>query len=411
MSNSLANVYYTGSFTNNTPNPVPAQIRETRTSPLLENPENWQMSVIRFDVSMSIVPINTPQMLGASKTVTASVISIKHLGVVYSANVVKSPTGNTAGLSPDLIIPAIYHIQNWLDDINQALISIYAAAPPFAAFSVPPKYIYNPVTMLIELYVDGSYVPTPQPPAADPAIPTPPVLTISLNFILWQYLSNFEYFFNGYNPADQCAFDLTLNNTNCVTQPAVGARVGLPLQLQARPVTMYLCKQTDISIGRWNSARSLILVSNLLPIRPDNIPTNTIDPANYSSDGTLQIVSDFLLPLDPDPTTDRGIVEYLPTAQYRWVDIVSKTPLTTLDFTFYWTNFLGQTFPLYLDPYASMNIKVIFAYRAGATPNQAEQAVVGTDPRADGRLQRMHEDQDARAAAGAGRRAAIGRRR
>src|SRR5690349_15218774 len=122
MSTSLANVYYTGSFTNNSPNPVPAQIKETRTSPLLENPENWQLSVIRFDVSTSIIPINTPQMQGNSKTVTASIISIKHLGIVYSANVVKSATGNTAGLAPDLVIPAIYNIQNWLDDINTTLV-------------------------------------------------------------------------------------------------------------------------------------------------------------------------------------------------------------------------------------------------------------------------------------------------
>ena len=142
--------------------------------------------------------------------------------------------------------------------------------------------------------------------------------------------------------------------------PAVGSRQNLPIAVQAAPANLFLTRQSAPGIGGWTSLRSLLLTSTLLPCRSEAVPENATISTNYNSKSVFPILTDFLVPIDRNPSDNRIVAEYLPTAQYRYIDLISNVSLKTIDFTFFWTDFVGNRYPLYLNRGTGMNIKVLF---------------------------------------------------
>lgn len=347
--------YYNVSFINTSDNFVEAKIQETRTPAILKVPEFWQMSVIRFDIHTSSIPINVPTMqviLGVtSPTVTASRISLRYLGLVYTTDVIYIETSS----KPLYSFPTVYNYQQWLDYVNTALITIYTNNGIIPG--VPPKYIYNPMTQLIDLYVDDNYLPSAGANKIE----------IFLNDVLINYFYNFEYFLNPLNTTvTDVKYKLEITNTNVVQIPALVGRVGLPLFLQsAAPynyaaTNMNRCSQTTISMASWSSLRSIILTSTLLPFKPELIPSNRNQANNFNSNSIFPILSDFLIPGNNNLTDFHNSVEYLPVSEYRMIDLHGNTPLNSIDLLFFWSDYLGNYYPIYLPRNAGLACKIMF---------------------------------------------------
>ena len=343
--------YYNAGFTNTTGRAQLATLVDARTDAILANPSDWLMSVVRFDVDIRTIPINIPTLLNPNPVfppltfpgsyTTTSSITLKRLNVYYTQPVVYLETDRSAGG------PTIYNYQNWLDFVNTALAAAFTAS---GAAGSPPLFIFDPITQLIDLYVDVNFIPG-----------APNLMEIYMNVPLYLYFTNFEAQHDT-DPSNNTLYDLKLiiTNSNTNLMPAIGARQDLPIAVQAAPATLYLCRQTSSGVGGWTSLRSLILTSTLLPCRSEAIPENTKQSANYNSQNIFPILTDFLVPVDRSPTDNRIVGEYLPTAQYRYIDLVSNTPLNTIDLAFYWTDFLGNKYPLYLNNGTGMNIKILF---------------------------------------------------
>ena len=344
--------YYNASFTNLTARAQMATLVDARTGPILENPSDWLMSVIRFDVDIRTIPINIPLLQTPTAPFppltfpfsypTTSFITIKNGFTFYTQNVIYIENDRTA------LGPTIYNYQTWLDFVNTALGLAFTAS---GAVGSPPLFIYDPVTELINLYVDQNFIPAAAPSQ----------LQIFMNVDLFLYFTNFE--FNhatdvSLNPLYDLQLIITNDNTN--VEPAVGSRQNLPIAVQTLPVNLYLCKQSAPGIGGWTSLRSLLLTSTLLPCRNEAVPNNTTNASNYNSQAVFPILTDFLVPIDRNVADNRIVGEYLPTAQYRYIDLISNAPLKTIDFTFYWTDFIGNRYPLFLNRGTGMNIKVLF---------------------------------------------------
>jgi hypothetical protein len=142
--------------------------------------------------------------------------------------------------------------------------------------------------------------------------------------------------------------------------PAPAARPFLPIALQTT-TPLYKLSQSIISTNHWSSLRSIVLLGDGIPIRNELISGSSKVSQNFSSSNSLSIISDFLI--DFNILNDRFVLEYLPTAQYRYIDLIGHTPLTSISINIQFTDFSGNIYPVYLTPGAGMSIKFIFEKR------------------------------------------------
>ncbi len=351
--------YYNLSFVNLEGFPQQATAVETRTTPIIEKANDWLMSVVRFDVDSSAIPINLPLMFIdpitgiPSTTQTRSTVFITYHGGTFSADVNYVPPPL---ILPPLNLPAIYDYQTWLDFVNTALAAALTAS---GAPGSPPLLIFNPVTGLINLYVDENYIPAA---GANKIV-------IGINQVMYQYFNNFEYIYSPStgltNNAPFYFLKFKITDSNTLKMPAVGSRAGLPNAVQGSTVppvltNLYMYSQLAPGTGAWSSLRSIILTSNLIPYQVETITSNPGLNANYASSNLFPIISDFLVPMERNVTEFRLVNEYLPTAEYRRVNLVGNGPLNTIDLKMYWTDFQGNIYPLYLQTSAGMSVKILF---------------------------------------------------
>ena len=346
--------YYNLSFVNKDDTPQHAASVETRTSPIIERASEWVMSVVRFDVDSSAIPINLPLMFIdpitgiPSTTLTRSTVFLTYHGGTFAQDVNYAPPPL---ILPPLNLPAIYDYQTWLDNVNTALAAaLTASGAPGSA----PLFIFNPVTGLINLYVDENYIP----------LAGANKIVIGINQVLYQYFNNFEYAYSPStgitNNAPFYFLKFKITDSNTLKMPAVGSRAGLPNAVQAAPTNLFMYSQLAAGTGAWSSLRSIILTSNLIPYQVETITSNPGSSTNYASSSRFAIISDFLVPMERNVTEFRLVNEYLPTAEYRRVNLVGNGPLNTIDLKMYWTDFQGNIYPLYLQTSAGMSVKILF---------------------------------------------------
>jgi hypothetical protein len=90
---------------------------------------------------------------------------------------------------------------------------------------------------------------------------------------------------------------------------------------------------------RFNQLQSIIVTSNL-PIRQETLPQsthqnvfNTNNPLSYIS--TLPIPTDFRPDVHEFGLQNSSLI-YFPTGEFRWIDLLSDSPLDCLSFEFLW---------------------------------------------------------------------------
>jgi len=333
-------VYYNASFTNTSATARSASIAEFRNAPVLDDPTRYQMSVVRFDVATESIPIAAINNI-AGGSATDCFVTVTYLGVDYpqQVNLTKSQTTN---------FNFVYSYQHWLDNINFALAAAFAAAAlagPIVG-QLPPLLIWDPRSQLIRLFFSSIFLQN---------IPNP--VTISVNSQLYRYLRGFEAFFNGYGTPLGKDYDLITVPSNTIAVPAA-PRDGYP------PIAagyIYYVSQETISVGSWNPMRSLVLTSNMIPVRSEYVPSDVKVASGNGPSGNYQpILTDFLADQSNTPTDKRGVTVYLPTAEYRMADLVSQTPLYDIDLTASWADFNGVLYPILLGPGETFGAKLMF---------------------------------------------------
>ena len=74
----------------------------------------------------------------------------------------------------------------------------------------------------------------------------------------------------------------------------------------------------------------------------------------------LAMVEVIMGQVENTPTNQRVVNIYLPTAQYRYIDLTSVSAMNLIDFKFYWSDWLGNIYPIFLNENGAVSIKVLF---------------------------------------------------
>lgn len=339
-------VYYNAALFNPASGqPIPASVSDTRGAAIIESPELWQCSVVRFDISASLLPpivLPMPGPPAVGSVPSNLVVTLRHLGIDYQAVV------SVFSASP-LTYGFMYSGDELMTRLNQALATAFAAIPGPSS-SEPPVFVFNPVTQLITLYFQSTYAT-----AADP-------VEIYLNSAAYQYVLSLPAGFLGYNTPSGRDFLIQPGASSVVTLPALGSRAGYPTLVQAVAGEVRALTQAGPSTGAWNGVRSIVITTSL-PVNSENLPGSSLVSQNTSySNNNLPILSDFILGGEPseNPISDRIQVTYLPTAEYRMVQLRGREPLKRLDLKWFYSLYDGTLRELLLPPGGHASAKILF---------------------------------------------------
>lgn len=109
------------------------------------------------------------------------------------------------------------------------------------------------------------------------------------------------------------------------------------------------------SISNWLPLRSIFITSNYLPV------TYTYSSVQNTEKLSGQnIVIDFVVTSENVTGESRNSVSYFINSSYLLYDLVGSYGLKTLDFQFFWTDFIGNTHRLIIPKEKSLTMKIVF---------------------------------------------------
>lgn len=400
MKNSSDAVYLNVTFSNPTPyesdgvtprpDPFIARYNKTKTEPIVGKANDYYLTPLRFDLPLTEVPLfiypvkpNQPATTGQEST---CLIGIEYGGIDYDSSlrfdeqgVLAPQENNPAPISyapivnqnkmAEQIVTDYYYVfsyQYMITSINNALIRAFNASGVGTVMSglggveIIPRLYYSEAESRIHLVVTEAFMQT----GAE----------IYFNEALFRFLDGFPLRALGYrgvNPQKNYFFRLIRNyqkyNTY-VAPPGVPSGIGIggyydnitaPIPIN----TYWDYEQEYFANYLWFSLKRLVIVSGSIPIVSENIPvfqgidgTGIVQTGEFSN---LPIISDFV-PIIESAKDPRSIAYFLPSAQYKLIDMKASTGITKIDIQVYWEDTLGRLFPLYLPSTQTGSIKFGF---------------------------------------------------
>ena len=313
---------YPGSLT-------PATFYETRTTPVITDPSKYNLSVVRFEMDTSTIPLLYVAPGAANELPYSIGVQVGGMGGSwYYQNLVWTPEDLTAKPGTDAY-NALYSIEHFVRIMNTALNALSHTAGITNTFTTT----YDPSSQRIILSGNEDTLSN----------------ALFLNENLWMLIPNLDasrsaFVTGGGTPSTSDVW----YQLNWTLKPALGA---------------YICEQEFPNLQGFNSLVNITLTTRGIPIQSEavSIPSGTGAYTTGKGDGTALILTDFM------PTTSVGFestrqrfVYYVPSSEYRLIELMSNSPLKVIDLQIYWTDLNGTLRPLMLRPNTFCSVKLLF---------------------------------------------------
>lgn len=335
-------------------NPSPAEYNITKTQPIIGKGDDYYVSVIRFDIPLSDVPLYIFPVLPnqSDPNLSSLIIGVSAGGVDYPNNLV-FVTQNPDVQPPvqdkpfQVVTPYYYcySYQNLIDSLNIALLAAWFSAGSVGIY--PPFFYLDVNTYLIKLVLTSTFVNSDQ--------------VIFINTPLLNFIDTFNYITvidktNGHDYNFNFSNDYySYASIPDTTIPVPNFAVNFESNLPPTTPSWYIYSQEISTLNYWTALRKIIITSDTIPIVREII-SNVYDLSQTIS---VPIITDFV-PTFETANQTRNIAYYYPTSQYRLVDIIASRALTTIDLKIFWQDKAGNNFPLNLSLYQEASIKLAF---------------------------------------------------
>ncbi len=333
-------IYYNITIFNDDTVSIPAEFNETRRSVLLENPNDYYLSIVKFSVPGTGIPIFSFKFQdGVTPLTSVYSVTLEYAGVAVQKYVVYLPVipptpPQNSGYSPY----TVYSYQKFLDMINiafQAALTQLQGAPANYPGTFAPFMRYNESTFTVDLLIPTEMVTNG--------------VDVWMNQPLYSFFNcyNIDTFaYNQPNGEDIKFVNQNLHGTNLYTDTSV---VGPPA------ATYYINAGEFDCLPLWNDFQKIVLTSSDLPIRSTSI-------SNLNQDGVNKfqpIVTDLdpSIVLGPDFRTD---IQYAPSAEYRLIDMLATTQLDKVNLNFLWESKDQILLPIYIPPQRTATATLMF---------------------------------------------------
>jgi hypothetical protein len=327
---------------------------------LLQNPNEFYCSITRFSVSGKALPLMViPILAGISQTnpnLTPWTVSLVYQNNVFTAPIIYIPTNDLTvpkppsqnnGVQDVGLYYYIYFYSDLAYFISNALTTAYNAlktAFPLAPVGQAPYILFEEDKAIYKLVCDRLMSPfiTPAPNTVD--LYFNPALALVMANIPNQYFTNPPL--GNLNLSNIIAIYNETNNDNEYFVNGVATT----------PRTLFFNQEFN-NVAFINAVKSIVFISNTLGTNKEFISSRT---ASEELNG-LSILTDF----EADFSVGGSVQNYITfattgTGNYRLVDIKNTMPLNKLDLSIYWTDQLGNLYPVFLYPNTYITVKFVF---------------------------------------------------
>lgn len=374
-----------------------ASYQETRTQPIIDNPNDYYMSIVRFSIDGSNIPIFVcpviPNPSNANDVnFTPFQVTLSYGGVNYTQNLIFIPESDApAPLPPsaeglqDFInyYYYIYYYSTLVNMINNALSAAFTALVAANAGLSPtvqaPYFIYDRVLQKFALVVQNVTNPlvggtnvylTQFNSSGVPLLGANQVagtIEIFLNSRIYSYFDGLEVFYLNTANSNLMIIRDTKNDYYYPPQNAANtAATQVPVSLTSgteiyttQPQYFSIYQQYS-TISLWNSLSSLVFLTSTIPVQNEYIPASAINSMQTSGFAAFRpIITDFVPDLSAagDPRTR---FNYYPQGPYRLIELKSNEPLRRIDLQIFWQDQYQNLFPLNIACNEADTIKIMF---------------------------------------------------
>ena len=362
-------VYFDIDFKNTASNdPQFVNFQVARSAPLLLNPSNYFLSIIRFNLDTDNVPkflaealvdgVNTdPNKLIYSFTLNYTDVSGNEYNILENMQFIPqdlsivAPSLPFSVYDPALINNEYYYVYSYNQVIKMMNNTLQIAFSQLqtdvsnngniAPTNVPFLNL-DPNNYLITLYSDISGG-----------------VSIFMNNDMNILLSSFETIYYGSNVPLGKNFEIEIYNKNNLNIETVNG------------VDYYTMVQEFPSIPLWSGIENFTWTTSIningSNINPPIIYTGNGIATGATSNSSLNIISDFQIGLDKGyenfPT-----INYAPTSEFRLIDILASGPLTSFNLQCYWKDKNGNYRRMLLPKGTGGSIKILFRRKAFDVP-------------------------------------------
>lgn len=424
-------IYYDINMINNDTtgnlNSVPLRFQETRNQVILQNPSEYFMSVVRFSLDTSSLPLFTPEVDTLNGNTDANKLVYQFAYGTYAQdagaqvfNVTFRPqdlTQQKPTVSFDNLSSPYYYIYNYqafIDMINDALKGNIGAL----GVNKVPQFVFNKETNKAAIYFPQASTASPTWGGQYISTNTTPYF-LYMNAPLYQLFSSFNAEYCGQLPNNGVP---STTNTNFgwyrLTIPAamntvfsggstsninnimgfnnIDTSVAKNGVLQGNEPyvdafnyfsflnTSYYTSQTSPPIWTvlsqdypttplWSPVTSIVFTTGLMPICSElsGIPvvygTGAINFNQGDNANFVSILTDIEVPLVRGDEFKPQIF-YEPKAEYRLIDLQSNNPVNSIEINVFWRDQFGNLHQFFLDTGCNATLKIMFRKKEFNTP-------------------------------------------
>lgn len=349
-----SHIYYDIAIQNNDiagSSPVPLVFEEVRSNPYLNKPDDYLMSVVRFNVETPTLPLWIPIIETGQANVNKTVYSItlKFGAFEFKQNLLFSPSNvnepiPSAPLTQQDLSTTYYYGMSYTKIITMVNTAFSSAVTGLSALAILPSTVapfaeFDPYSYQCILNAPAV--------AYDASLPNP--IQIFFNTPMYNLFSSFNTTYLGYsNITNGKNYQLTTTNNNNAT--TIGG------------VSYLQFYQEYPTIPLWTPIQSIVFVSSLLPMSPAlvGIPKIIVSGQTVSGSNNANIssiITDLEVPLDKG-FEYKPSINYTPNGEYRLVELNGNNPINAIQIQVYFKDKLNVLRPLNI--VGNANIKLMF---------------------------------------------------
>ncbi len=336
----------------------------TKNIPIVLRPEDYYLAVVDFTIPFTTIPLtiakirfNDPAYPNNVNIMDAAIV-INAPGLSVTVPLIYIPSSNLPPVYQTdprrQIITAYHYIYSYTALLNMFNVALLTAwndqvnfQPPDTMGPEPPYFLLDPDSQLISLIVND-------------AIVTDPEIRIGINDAALNYLQAFNFFYQQGAPP---GLQTDIFFFNFYQQGNVCNLYGQYLDIFDPDVnvTDYYWKYTQEyqALDLWSDLRKIFITTDNIPIRAEEKAVNLPNGTQTGQVAYIPVLFDYTPPFN-NSASSRTLSYYVPQSQYRLVDVLGTEPITKVSVAIYWQDTLGDAYPLYIQIYQAINIKLGF---------------------------------------------------
>ena len=375
------NIYYdisVSNLQNSNTKPQPFQYQDTRTVPFVMNPEEYELSIIRFTCGTSSLPVFIPQIQPnqADRDLTIYSVTLRNQGfevqtfINWNAQEVGVPlppppsqTANKRQFNQESYYNC-YSYTWFIERVYAALVSAFidldvlvvAAGLAMPSF-YPPLISWDPTTNSATMFADTEGYDL------NPTVVVNPI-EVYMNSALFSLFNSFPAVYLGESAVNGKNFKIPfvdIGGTNCtqIIPPGQPIPVSPATYINYRAIVW---SQEQSTTASWSPILAVVFTSNTLPIESNQTSTPVIfsDNQNIVLGGNNADFQNIITDIVSEDGNYRPNLVYNPSAEYRMISLKGNRPLYSIDINIFYKLITGELVPLRLRSGESTTLKILF---------------------------------------------------